>query len=254
MEVMIFLAISGVMFLMAVNLVSGKQAKAEFKQSMNQVNSEIRQSINDVGNGLVPSSNFTCTADGSGAKPTIDSGTNTGCVFIGKVLHFRVNGTNDLGYNLYSVAGRQYVNSATDGALVSNLVQAKPTTILPITESKTLKWGARFTRITSSGTNINGVGFFSTFGRSLTGDNQQSGSQSVQVVPYTGAANISAASMAPIIDNGTTDANVVANPNIVLCFDDGGGNQRGMLTIGGNGQRLTTEIAINTAAARAACP
>lgn len=50
-EVLIFMAVSGLMFVMAVVFVSGKQANAEFRQGLYVVNSDIRSVINDVANG-----------------------------------------------------------------------------------------------------------------------------------------------------------------------------------------------------------
>src|ERR1044071_4210461 len=69
-EVMVFLAISGFMFLIAAGFVAGRQSTAEFKQGMNSINDQMRQVINDVGNGFYPSnSDFTCNAVLPGQPP-----------------------------------------------------------------------------------------------------------------------------------------------------------------------------------------
>jgi len=62
-EVLIFLAISSLMFLLAAGFISGKQSAVEFKQGMNDINTQIGSVVNDVANGQYPpSATFTCTA------------------------------------------------------------------------------------------------------------------------------------------------------------------------------------------------
>ena len=53
-EVMIFLAVSGVTFLIAAAFINGKEAQAEYSQGMNQVDVNIRTIINDVSDGNYP--------------------------------------------------------------------------------------------------------------------------------------------------------------------------------------------------------
>src|SRR5947209_7153977 len=85
-EVMIFLAVSGFMFIIAAQFVSGKQAHAEFRQGMNDVKAQVQQTINDVANGYFPSnSDFSCNTESGRPQPDTGStgqGQNKGCVFM----------------------------------------------------------------------------------------------------------------------------------------------------------------------------
>ncbi len=265
LEVMIFLAISGFMFVLAAGFVSGKQSRSEFRQGMNDINTQVQQVINDVSNGFYPSNNtFTCKDIGAGSAPQLSAGSsgtqgsNQGCIFLGKVIQFGVSGSNGLDYNTFTVAGRQYKISSSDGTLVTLLAEAKPTAVcgvtpatcpdasFDLTDRKTLQWGTRVTKIFSASIPaISAVGFFGSLGSyNNTSGELQSGSQNVAVVPLDGALNQTEAQLAQKIAT-ITDASIDNNPNITICLE-GGGSQFGTLNIGGgNGQRLTTSINIS---------
>src|SRR5690242_788053 len=110
-EIMIFLAISGLMFVIATSFLSGRQASAEFRQSMEDINANLSQIINDVGNGYYPTNNsFKCTTTGQTldfSSTATTQGSNTGCVFMGKIVQFAPSGTDRATYRVYSIAGRQ---------------------------------------------------------------------------------------------------------------------------------------------------
>jgi type II secretory pathway pseudopilin PulG len=256
LEVMIFLAISGIMFLMAAAFVQGKQAKSEFRQGINALNTNIRDVINDVDNGFDPSlSNFNCTAGGSGAvvfgASSRGQGENLGCTFIGKVVQFNVHGTNNTGINVFSIAGRQYKTTQDEGTTPSSFSEVFPKVIydsgsgVDQTKSNTLEWGIRVTRLLSNGAEVSGVGFFNSFGNYDVTNTLTSGSQSVLAMPIAGAGDMTKANMISLLNTGgINDSAVTSNPNITACIE-GGDNQFATLTIGGiNGQRLTTTINI----------
>lgn len=256
---MIFLAVSGVMFVIAASFVSGKQGKTEFRESMDDINSQVQQVINDVSNGFYPSGeDFTCTASASGfptiAAGTNKQGTNKDCTFIGKVIQFDVSGTSGSGFNVYSVAGRQYAPSppaaSPNTLLPVNFTQAKPRVVynlspaIDVTDKRTIRWASQVTKVTNGGLATAGIGFFTSFGNYDTGGSLKSGSQSVVTVTIPGGLNKSEPTMVPIINAGVTDLNVKTNPDILVCFDSGH-SQFGTLNIGGsNGQRLTSRVQI----------
>ncbi|MGH7241226.1 MAG: PulJ/GspJ family protein, partial [Candidatus Saccharimonadales bacterium] len=121
-EVMIFLAVSSLMFLAAVVFISGKQATVEFHQSMADINSQINKVVNQVANGEYNSlGSYTCVAPTAGGSPKITNvattaqgangptGNSDGCVFLGKVLQFNADGVNTK-YRTYTLASRQFTN------------------------------------------------------------------------------------------------------------------------------------------------
>jgi len=257
-EVMIFLAISGVMFIMAAVFIQGKQQRAEFTQGMHDTNAAIQSVINDVANGFYPSrGDFKCTAalntaptfPPSGQAP---EGTNQGCVFMGKVLQFDAS-ANPSAYRVYSVAGRQYAVGSTSIA-PGSFAQALPRVVDASTENDTLDWGLSVTGLCDLNTlstnshcntqnSIGALGFFGSFDAS---QGQQSGAQLVGVtlVPGSQLGDNDSTIHQDIINMGTTIPPTVpeSNPNILLCFD-GGDGQHGAIVIGGsNGQQLSTDL------------
>src|SRR5476651_427700 len=98
-EVMIFLAISGLLFLSAVVAVGGQQGHTEFSTSMRDTNSKVQSWIDEVDTGLSDSDFSTsgnrqvsCSLDPSTGGPVLTStggtninrGSNSACVFLGK--------------------------------------------------------------------------------------------------------------------------------------------------------------------------
>ncbi len=64
-EAMIFLAVSGVLFVSAMAAVSGQQQKTQFYQSIRDLDSNIRDKINEVGSGTFGNSlNLKCRVNG----------------------------------------------------------------------------------------------------------------------------------------------------------------------------------------------
>ncbi len=265
------MAVSGFMFIIAAVFVSGKQNKSEFRQGMNEINSQIQQTINDVNNGLYPSSNaYHCQASNSGdvtlppgASPD-GQGTNLGCTFLGKVMQFGVHGTNGSGYNVYTIVGRQYAGAGgIEKPLAASFSQARPLVVqgpgFDLTTTNTIQWSVKVTAMKdrTAGTNVNGLGFFESFPGYGGSTTLVSGSQTVSLIPIKGPLDISEPTMIGTIQddvNGISDANVQSNPNILMCFD-GGGGEYGSLIIGGtSGQRLTTAIQISSDSHVSGCP
>lgn len=259
-EVMIFLAISGFMFLIAAVFVNGKQGKAEFRQSLNDINNQLQQTINDVNNGLYPwPGNLACTAP-PGSPPQIQLGTsnqggNEGCVFLGKVIQFGTEQNNESGYNIYSVAARQYVTTAADGTIPTNFNAAQPEVIYvnggDPTEYKQFSYGMTVKCMFYEGGKINAIGFFSSFGSYAKKETLASGAQDVVVLPLKAASGTvnppaSSASVRDAVHNirSTDNSEIDFHPNIEIWFD-GGNGQFGQLSIGSKGQRLTTDVQIN---------
>lgn len=282
-EVMIFLAVSGVMFLIAAAFVSGKQDQVQFRQSMNDINTQVQQVINNVINGYYPSgTSFTCSVSGTGSLSITSGGntqgTNAGCVFLGQVIQFGAgsSGQNPNDYGIFTVAGSQYGVNPSGGPVTTDPpacfvavfsfpptcpTGADPTAVYPIspvnginlTQTNVFQGGMTVTGMydTQPSNKLRGVGFFSNFGQS---GNNSAVTQSLQVVVYSGdvtdTSNNNQGSMASDINNtgsGMADK-IETNPDVIVCFSSGAGRY-GTLTIGdnnGSGSRLTTSIQISS--------
>jgi Tfp pilus assembly protein PilE len=100
-EVMIFLAISGAMFIIAYFGMRQQQDGVSFRQALNSIELKIREVFNNVDNGYFGNiGEYTCSTSGSpNYQVAIDyeSGSTSGggnsgdCVFIGKVIDFESN-------------------------------------------------------------------------------------------------------------------------------------------------------------------
>jgi type II secretory pathway pseudopilin PulG len=267
-EVLIFLAVSGMMFVIAASFISGKQAKGEFRQGINDMNTQIRQAINDVANGYYPSTgNFVCQSNASGVPsvggPGIakDLGAKQGCTFLGKVLQFNINGSPDK-YNTYTVVGRQFRPSADPSIAAayippSSFSEAMPVVAGSLTQSNTLKWGIQLDKMTDNGTDIGAFGIFSGFSETDSDNNLDSGAAPPAAIgiPDTTLNQDPTVTQSRVAD--LVSASINTTPRIVMCFS-GAARQYGRLTIGtsGNvqGQKLTTSIQITSGAPTAGCP
>jgi len=263
-EVLIFLAISSLMFLLAAAFISGKQSAVEFKQGSNDINTQIRSVVNDVSNGQYPpASTFSCTSPVLGTNPpTISSvmataqGANGGCIFLGKVMQFNV-GSIATAYNIYTVAARQ---TGPTGAAVTTFMDARPIAVdsgvVNLTQKNSLQNGLVITKVLqckldcsgTNGTPIGSFGFFGSLGNYGLSQSTvpESGAQTVVTASIPGsnfgdseaaaAANINAQA------KNISTTNIVGNGSyILLCFQNG--NKKGSVSIGGlSGQQFTTTL------------
>jgi type II secretory pathway pseudopilin PulG len=105
-EVMIFLAVSGVLFVSAVQAVSGRQRNSEYSIAARDTEAIIKDVINDVRDGYYPrASNFRCQEQPAGviniqASGGEDLGENSDCVYMGRALFFE----NATAY-IYTIVG-----------------------------------------------------------------------------------------------------------------------------------------------------
>lgn len=95
-EVLIFLVISGAMFLIAFWGMRGQQDSVSFRQALNGVEQKIRESFNNVDNGYFGNiGNYTCEVSGGAVNISQNDdltedtgGSNSDCVFLGKTVDF----------------------------------------------------------------------------------------------------------------------------------------------------------------------
>ena len=217
-EVMIFLAISAFMFVVAAFFIQGKQSTAQFRQAMNSINTEVEQDINNVAdNSYTPITTAQCSPFGLSAVSITNvlsgssnaQGADTGCIDLGKVVQFGVGGASKQ-FDTYTVVGCQYspcTNQFTDNTLPNNIQQAAPTVADPgtnntcsidrasstmqvnLTTCALLQWGVYATAMydysaatpTNPPEKTNSIGFFGSFAPISQGL-LPSGSQNIQVV------------------------------------------------------------------------
>jgi hypothetical protein len=158
-EVMMFLAVSGLLFVFATRAINGQRQRTEFNVAIRAFQSDIENIINDGRDGYYPATDIGCTKNASNVPEfTLGSGTqgqNIDCIMIGKALEFETDSSE---YYLHTLAGAR---TRADGSNVETLAEANPRLIsfntsgyscVPICESKDLKNGLEVTRLLSSPT------------------------------------------------------------------------------------------------------
>lgn len=108
-EVLIVLAVSGVMFVIAASFINGKQARTAFLTGTNQFSADTQAVINQVSSGQYSDIPVTCTAT-VGNVPRISSGNpllnhqggNPQCEFVGKAI--RISSGNSEQYDIIPLA------------------------------------------------------------------------------------------------------------------------------------------------------
>ncbi len=259
-EVMIYLAVTGVLFVIAFTTIGGRQAQASFTQSIRTFQSRITNNLNDVSTGFYPNTNnLNCSLNGAvmGSKVSFISGvstpgTNIDCTFIGKVLQFNNNSST---FNLITVVGTRLDSNGNE---VSNLVDSHPlaavkNSVSPpvdLTVADTLDSGVRITDLItlSSGViihNRGAVGFFTSFPQSNSSSVSGSLNTNVVYIPGTTLTSGLANTVAHVnlLDTSIPlDSSFSLNPVIVICLEDGntGGNNRTAALIINNGGRSNT--------------
>ncbi|HET8991431.1 MAG TPA: type II secretion system protein [Candidatus Saccharimonadales bacterium] len=283
-EVMIFLAVSGFMFVVAASFISGKQSSTQFVQAVNTVNAQIQQLITNVSDNNYAPTSLQCTSNSGGSPPlTITStggqqGTNLGCDFLGKVIQFGVKGSNGRNFDIYTIAGCQYANCTYNSAdptasnPPSSFSEAKAEPVDPgtnntcsssgttpnLTTCNTLEWGMEVTSMwdDTSGTPqpTNSIGLFNSFAPT-NGGGLVSGSQTINVVDtgfgninINNASNVDEAGMVSLLEGngGLDNAQPITSPSYpyFVVCFKDGKGHAGELTIGGS----TASGKLNTSA------
>ncbi|HSX06134.1 MAG TPA: type II secretion system protein [Candidatus Saccharimonadia bacterium] len=134
-EVMIVLAVTGIMFVAAAILINGRQNKTEFTTAINDLQQQLQQIVNETISGYYPNNgNFICNGSATGSVTftagSNKQGTNGGCIFMGKALQFGLGGgAAASGLGILPLVGNQYQASTTTP--ITTVAQAKPRAVYP---------------------------------------------------------------------------------------------------------------------------
>ncbi len=251
-ETLIVLAVTGILFVSAIMLVSGRQNKTEFSQAINNIKTQIDQTINEVSSGYYPNNaNFNCKNNSGTISistppvgvPANPQGGNEGCIFVGKIIHFSTTADPEPFY-VYSLAGAQ---TDTSGSITTTLKQAAPQLVTQSTATNYLQYGltTKWVRIGGVLPDIGSFGFVNSLGAySGTSGDLLSGSSQVSLLPIAGGsvADSDATAQTAINNYFTSTLNPDSDLNpaagIQICFDSGGTNQHAIVSIGGGSGRV----------------
>lgn len=270
-EVLIFVAVSGFIFVYAVGSISGQQRRVQFSQSTREFEQKIKDIMNDVTTGYYPSSDQLLCAVVSG-RPSLSQqpassfttiGSNSECLNVGKVIQFNpeISGSSqDSKLYIYNLIGRRYSGTVAEAKTVKSIADARPvasysTTLGPdvsIVDEAELRFGLRVTRVYSqvsgSERQFKTVAFVSNFEGSPAGSNSATSQAQVLQIggiqdtgnvikTQTDAVNL----INTITDSGadTAEGYLVKSPSgIVICLASPYG-MKASLTIGGSNSSST---------------
>lgn len=263
-ETLIVLAVTGFMFLSAILLFAGQSRKVEFVQAVQDIQAQLQQTISEVGAGYYPNTGFNCNGISGNVTLTRGNnaqGSNTGCIFLGKVVQFGVRNTDPEQYHIYSVAGLQVnagsLDSAEPVAIAPGGATNTPVDFPDATERKHLNYGltADSMQYVHNGVTrqIGAVAFISSLGE-YSGGQLMSGTQQVNLIPVGGSANGTTLDTDPpavvdAINRYMADESVspkMPSGGVRICFASGGTEQSGLITIGSNGRNLSVKLDIKS--------
>lgn len=261
-ETLIVLAVTGMILLAAIILISGRTGKTEFMTASNDLKQQLQQVMNETASGYFPnSSNFTCTA-GINTLPTLSNstsqqGTNGGCIFLGKVLQF---GATDQPDQLvaYAIAGNR-LQSGTNQE-VTSLAQSYPVAVAPgasnnaaltgITVSMPLESGLTVASMKYAGGDTGGVALLSTLASYTAGGNDCkgvcSGAQGFDLyaIASTKIGTQDGKSFVDTLD-ASAAGSYVKTPTVTICLNSGSTDESVVYTLGADNNPQAVDMQIN---------
>lgn len=260
-EVLIVLAVTAGLFASAAIMIAGRQNRTAFEQAVRNVQSQIQAIMEEVAIGHYPNNgDFRCTATASGPSLTAgsaDLGTNSDCIFIGKVIQFDVAGTDPEQFVVYTLAGLRKVAGGNTEAV--NRVEAQPKVIAPSTSQMSVPDRAVVIRLESGLTtyrmwvndgstdqDIGAVGFMQSLAK-YSGGSIITGTQNLNTVAVTGTSlNADRLTTAQIINDNFPGGPYDQIGGVSICFVSGATNQSGLVRIGGNNRNQTVTLDIKS--------
>lgn len=128
-EVLLFVALTSFLLLVAIANVTSGQRQVQFVQGVRDFESELSDVVNDVPTGYFPSNDALSCRTGV-ARPIIDDsggnglGKNEECMYVGKALQFRPDGSANK-VLVYTLAGQRLIS----GQPVTTIDEALPVAV-----------------------------------------------------------------------------------------------------------------------------
>jgi type II secretory pathway pseudopilin PulG len=273
-ETLIVLAVSAMLVMSAIILISGRTDKTQFLTATNDLRQQIQQTINETASGYFPNANnFTCTANAIVSIPTLTNGsqqqgTNGGCVFLGKAMQFGDPGQTDK-YIVYAVTGnRLQAGTKTE---VTTLTQAWPEAVAQGNSFNNALTGVTITQPLQSGLTVSTMRYTKTDGTigntsafallsSLasyssvaTGDCSGvcSGSQGLALYAIASSSvnTTTSRSLVDIMDGqgaANSATNYIAAKKVTVCLNSGTTSQSVVYTIGSNGDAQAVDMQVQS--------
>ncbi len=243
-EVLIVLAASGMMFVIAGTFINGKQAKTSFTSGVNEFASRIQDTIDQVTDGQYSDIKVNCKAVSGGIDFPLGTpnevGTNAECFFLGKVMHFSVSGNKDK-YDVISVAGRR-LQSDNLTPVENDLSQISPKAIPGLTINQSVPQALDVGNITlhgsALGTTSYGIAFYqNVVGGGDTSSGAQTAPEVYAIHSITGNKNT--------VQGEQQVSNVAQTrlvDNVTICVTDGARSANVIIGVGNSQHNVTVRM------------
>lgn len=248
-EVMIFLIVSSALLTSVMAVMSGRQERIRFTQSVESFDQKMRDILNDVSTGYYPSANnVVCTStvanDVQLSTGTAEQGTNaqskdSGCVFLGKAIE--LGAPSPMDYSAYTMVAAKNATGLADAG--TKLLGMSPNP--GIVDRHRLLADVEIKHVisqTDSTRNIKGISVVSEFSQRSVLDNSVSG-------------NAGKVTLYEVIDDFAANAGKASTPGnsrmelatdgLLLCLQQGGNGRKAAIYLGKGGQQLATEVIID---------
>lgn len=237
-ETLIFIVISGLIFISAFALFAGRQDQIRYQQGLRELDGQIQTMINDVANGYFPrQDNYECSHGFGDDTLTIGTGTSTqgknqACVFAGKFISFP--GGQDT-IEITSIAARRPPLDTHLAIGDAALTPINNSTGISFNETNPIAWGLSIDLVDQNGASLSAFGALSSMGAESTSGGLASGARTVDLYTTTDPL--------PELGSGTPFLPTPATTDSVyLCIEDVSGSKKGVIIIGKDGRQLTTTI------------
>jgi prepilin-type N-terminal cleavage/methylation domain-containing protein len=261
-EVLIVLAVTAFIFVMAAWQISGRQNRTAFEVAIREVHSQIQKVVNEVSSGFYPSfNNISCLGTPTGPSITLaagsEQGVNQDCIAMGKVIQFRVAGTDPEQFRVYTIAGLRL--NPDDNTESDSPADARPKVIAPSssnpnvpdnsvretlqsgTTTHSVVWGA------GAGTAVGAIAFSQSMGSFGSSGVLQSGAHRVEVAAVdTTTLNMTSQVAAEAINSNWASSTFNPADGIRICFNSGTTDQSGLVTIGSKGRDLSVSLDVRS--------
>ncbi|MDQ3065272.1 MAG: hypothetical protein M3Q36_03305 [bacterium] len=240
-ETLIVLAVTTLMFAAIALLFEGRQARAEFTQSVRNYEGRIETIVSEVVNGNYFSEGIGCTVSLSG-PPNLVAGTDaTGskqdCIFVGKTIE--AEPPTGVSTRVRTLVGRRMA-SGVGSDNVENLVQANPVIASSVEALYDNSYQLKIEKIVNLGTNtqVAAVGFINKFSRGVSSNDSGS---SGPLDLYAATANVWYTGS--VVNTGVF---LPMSRGVIICLS-GQNGQNAEITIGADGNPTSLVSTLDTA-------
>jgi len=218
-EVLIVLAISGMLFVSAAILINGRQNKTMFMSAVNDFRQQLQQIINQTQSGYYGGTSIPCTGNVSGTPPNVTVPSSNGsCIFLGSAVQF-TDGSSQI--TVTPVVGNRVYGSQD----VDSLAHAQPTQVSTAAQTDTLEYGLKVVGSKTSPTRLAIISSLASYSNCGLTSCINTGGQSFGLY---NASNIALHTLA------------VLGSSPVVCVNSGTTTQSAQFTVGGEG--VTTQV------------